>query len=545
MTVLPPGLTPRKFTAALQEFQSIVGEQWVFSSADDLETYRDPYSLRWGDKDEYLASAAVAPDTVEQVQSIVRVANKYRIPLYPISTGKNLTYGGAAPSYSGSIVVDLKRMNRILKVDDKRNFMLVEPGASYFDIYRYIQEHKLKVWIDCPDPGWGSPVGNSLDHGIGYTASPYRDHFAAHCGMEVVLPTGEVMRTGMGALPNADSWQDYRYGVGPSVDGLFSQGNFGIVTKMGFWLFPQPEAYLRGVVTVPRYADLGPLVEQVNYLEDSMLMTGHPTYFSPYGPNGTGRPQVDLSGLMSGGWPSHDSIEAFVAAGGRPAWGVQLQFYGPPKVVRASWEYAMDRIGAAIPGAHFEEPELLTLPLTAEQERTHHRVNFGIPNMSIFAMISRQPEQPEVPVQGHTDFIAVVPRTAAAVEQAQRVVFETQFARGDPAPMLTSPFGMLFTWFHRAFFVPFPYVVNSRDDPAFNAKGRQHFEEQIRKMAAAGFGEYRTNSAMQGLLMDQFSFGNHSLLRFHERLKDAADPNGIIAPGRYGIWPKHLRGGQK
>jgi 4-cresol dehydrogenase (hydroxylating) len=74
--------------------------------------------------------------------------------------------------------------------------------------------------------------------------------------MEVVLPNGEIMRTGMGALPGAKSWQDYKYGFGPAVDGLFAQSNFGIVTKMGFWLMPEPEAYQSGVVRVTKRADL-------------------------------------------------------------------------------------------------------------------------------------------------------------------------------------------------------------------------------------------------------------------------------------------------
>src|SRR5580658_10458154 len=228
--ILPPGLSASTFAAALDEMRGVVGAEWVFTSEEDLYPYRDPYSLRWGEEDEYLASAAVAPDSTERVQAIVKIANKYKLPLYPISTGKNFTYGGAAPTLTGSVVLDLKRMNRILNVDDKRNFCLVEPGVSYFDLYRYIQDRGLKVWIDAPDPGWGSLIGNALDHGIGYTMGFYRDHFGAHCGLEVVLPSGEVMRTGMGALPGSRSWQEYKHGFGPDPSGLFGQGNFGIVT---------------------------------------------------------------------------------------------------------------------------------------------------------------------------------------------------------------------------------------------------------------------------------------------------------------------------
>ena len=103
---------------------------------------------------------------------------------------------------------------------------MVEPGVSYIDLYNYIQERGLKVWVDTPDPGWGSPIGNALDHGIGYTLGPYRDHFSAHCGMEVVLPDGEILRTGMGAMPTSDSWQEYKHGFGPDPAGSIWAGKF-------------------------------------------------------------------------------------------------------------------------------------------------------------------------------------------------------------------------------------------------------------------------------------------------------------------------------
>ena len=56
-----------------------------------------------------------------------------------------------------------------------------------------------------------------------------------------------------------------------------------------------------------------------------------------------------------------------------------------------------------------------------------------------------------------------------------------------------------------------------------------------------GWGEYRTIPAMYDHVMDTYAFNNHALRRFHETLKDAVDPNGILSAGRYGIWPKHLR----
>ena len=196
----------------------------------------------------------------------MKIANEFRVPLYPISTGRNLGYGGSAPALSGSVVLDLKRMNKILEVDERNAYALVEPGVSYFDLYRYMKEHKLKVWIDCPDPGWGSVIGNALDHGVGYTMNPYRDHWDGHCGLEVVTGAGDLVRTGMGALPGSKTWQHFKYGFGPHVDGIFSQSNFGVVTKMGVWLMPEPEAYIEGQALVFKHDDIIPLVEHMKYL---------------------------------------------------------------------------------------------------------------------------------------------------------------------------------------------------------------------------------------------------------------------------------------
>ena len=159
---LPPGVSGKDFADALRQFQEAVGKEWVFSSDEDTDLYRDAYSPFWHEAEEPIPSAAVAPDGVEQIQQILKVANDYKIPLWTISTGKNLAYGGAAPLLSGSVVLDLKRMNRILEVNEENAYALVEPGVSYFDLYRYIQDRGLKLWIDPPDPGWGSPIGNWL-----------------------------------------------------------------------------------------------------------------------------------------------------------------------------------------------------------------------------------------------------------------------------------------------------------------------------------------------------------------------------------------------
>ena len=98
-----------------------------------------------------------------------------------------------------------------------------------------------------------------------------------HCGMEVVLPTGEIVRTGMGALPDNNTWQLFQYGFGPYHDGIFTQSNFGIVIRAGFWLMPNPGGYKPFLITVPRKEDLAELVERIRPLRIGMVIQNAPT----------------------------------------------------------------------------------------------------------------------------------------------------------------------------------------------------------------------------------------------------------------------------
>lgn len=238
---LPPSLNARDFERALSEFRSIVGKDWVFINEVELNAWRDP--MFPGDVATLSLSGVVAPANVQEIQAIVKVANKQRVPLWPVSTGKNYAYGGANPAMKGTVVLDLKRMNRILEVNEEYGYALVEPGVTYFDLYNYVKSKGLKLWIDCPSPGWASVLGNAMERGLGNT--PYGDHAAQQCGMEVVLPTGELVRTGMGSIEGSPLWQLQKNPFGPTFDGMFMQSNMGIVTKMGIWLMPEPEVFVQ------------------------------------------------------------------------------------------------------------------------------------------------------------------------------------------------------------------------------------------------------------------------------------------------------------
>jgi FAD/FMN-containing dehydrogenase len=547
---LPPGVSASDFAAAITQFEDAVGKEWVFTSDEDVALYRDAYSPFMGEPEEKFASAAVAPDGVEQVQKIVRTANQYKIPIYPVSTGKNLGYGGSAPVLSGSVVLDLKRMNRILEVNERNAYVLVEPGVSYFDLYRHIQEKGLKLWVDVPDPGWGSPVGNALDRGGGYLMPQYRNHFDSHCGMEIVLANGEIMRTGMGAMPGAKTWQEYKSGFGPWIDGMFSQSNFGVVTKMGFWLMPQPDSYFSGVVTVPRHNDLVPLVRILTYLENTRVTNGMPDLGSPLlgipmlsefaarfdqGSSPFERPQdAELTALVAkAGGEMSPELDDYAQKKGIGYWNCKLSFYGAAKANAANWAFAKEKF-SEIPGAKFEELENYKLPLTPEQQEKVHKPQFGIPSLAMFSIGARSAINP-TPASGHMWFSPIIPRTGEAIFEANRVFAAA--AKEFGLPFLN--FNLPSTYWERAFIFIFAFPVVK--DVETNKKNRAAFQKLVKVAADHGWGEYRTPPAFQDAIMATYSYNNNALLRFHETVKDAIDPNGILSAGRYGIWPKHIR----
>ncbi|EZP71108.1 p-cresol methylhydroxylase subunit [Sphingomonas paucimobilis] len=531
---LPPQVSAADFKQALEQFAQAVGSQWVFTSEEDVMLYRDAYSPLWDEPGELIPSAAVAPTTVEEVQAIVRIANRFKIPLFAISTGMNLGYGGSSPNLRGSVIVDLKRMNRVIEVDDKRHFAIVEPGLSYFDLYHYIQERKLKVWLDIPDPGWGSPIGNALDHGIGYTLQTYADHFGAHAGMEVVLPNGEVMRTGMGAMPGSKTFAEYRYGYGPYVDGLFAQANFGIVTKMGFWLMPEPEAYISAMIEVPRRQDLAPLVDIVTYLQNTGMVT-MPEYGSP-----VLRKMMDPR-VQKLAWDlsaTDEQLDQLARDLGVASWNVELQFYGCREVVRAAWESSKAKILAAIPGSTGKLLHEYHFPMSDEdKEKVARKVSLGIPSLNMFSIGARTELNPN-PSDGHLWFSAVTSKTAQAVFDAQKMFIEAAERRG--VPSIVTRFMPPIAWLTRSFLMMTAFGM-SREDAAKNKEVRELYNYYVAEAAKAGFGEYRCAPAFQDVVSQAYSFNDNALQRFADTLKDAVDPNGVIAPGRGGVWPTRFR----
>ena len=212
----------------------------------------------------------VLPENVAQLRTILSIAAAGNALLWVLP---NIVANGAIVSSASAkdiLVIDQSRMNKIVEVSVKGAYALVEPGVSYMQLNEYLQENKTDLWVDCDRNGLNSVAGSITAREFGYTA--YGDHTMMQCGMEVMLADGELVRLGMGAMPNSNTWQLAKYAYGPYLDGLFTQSNLGIVTKMGLWLMPVPPAYQPFAVTLESNSDLAQAVEILRSLKVNVLI---------------------------------------------------------------------------------------------------------------------------------------------------------------------------------------------------------------------------------------------------------------------------------
>nr|1W1L_A Chain A, VANILLYL-ALCOHOL OXIDASE [Penicillium simplicissimum]1W1L_B Chain B, VANILLYL-ALCOHOL OXIDASE [Penicillium simplicissimum] len=539
---LPPKLSLSDFNEFIQDIIRIVGSEnvEVISSKDQIvdgsymkPTHtHDPHHVM--DQDYFLASAIVAPRNVADVQSIVGLANKFSFPLWPISIGRNSGYGGAAPRVSGSVVLDMgKNMNRVLEVNVEGAYCVVEPGVTYHDLHNYLEANNLrdKLWLDVPDLGGGSVLGNAVERGVGYT--PYGDHWMMHSGMEVVLANGELLRTGMGALPDPkrpetmglkpedQPWSKiahlFPYGFGPYIDGLFSQSNMGIVTKIGIWLMPNPRGYQSYLITLPKDGDLKQAVDIIRPLRLGMALQNVPTIR-----------HILLDAAVLGDKRSYSSrteplsdeeLDKIAKQLNLGRWNFYGALYGPEPIRRVLWETIKDAF-SAIPGVKFYFPED-----TPENSvlRVRDKTMQGIPTYDELKWIDWLPN-------GAHLFFSPIAKVSGEDAMMQYAVTKKRCQEAGLDYIGTFTVGM--REMHHIV-----CIVFNKKDLIQKRKVQWLMRTLIDDCAANGWGEYRTHLAFMDQIMETYNWNNSSFLRFNEVLKNAVDPNGIIAPGKSGVWP--------
>jgi 4-cresol dehydrogenase (hydroxylating) flavoprotein subunit len=225
--------------AAIAALRAVVSDPQVITQPEPLAEYETATF-----QTTQTILAVVSPASTEQLQEVVRIANRHRLALYPVSRGRNWGLGSRVPVADRSVVVDLGRMNRISAFDEALSYVTVEPGVTFRQLVDFLKERKSRLFLSViGGPPDASVLGNTIERGDGL--GPLGDRSQHCCAIEAVLPTGELIRTGLQMFGDRVIAQLSAAGVGPDLQGLLFQSNLAITTRMTLWLAPRP-AHFQG-----------------------------------------------------------------------------------------------------------------------------------------------------------------------------------------------------------------------------------------------------------------------------------------------------------
>lgn len=218
------------------ELEDVVGVENVSTRKADKITYGVDYfwvSRMWADRGQTPPAAdyIVLPETSEQISKVLKIANYYKIPVH-IWGGGSGSQGGALPM-AGGILLDTKRMNRLIEIDEESRTITAETGMIFQQLEWYANERGYSC-MHIPSCLTCCTIGGALAHrGIGIMSTKYGKIDDQCLSMEVVLPNGDIINT----LPVP------KHAAGPDLNQIFigSEGTLGVITKATFKLFEIPE----------------------------------------------------------------------------------------------------------------------------------------------------------------------------------------------------------------------------------------------------------------------------------------------------------------
>ncbi len=232
----------------LERLIEIVGRDHCTDQLEELVPYSYDASMNVHRPD-----AVVWPESTEQVASVVRFANERKIPIVPRGAGTSLS-GGVIP-IKGGIVIDLSRMNQILEISIENRYARVQAGVVCDDLNRALAKHGF---VFPPDPASSSVAtigGNVATNAGGIKGAKYGTTRDYVLGLQVVLPTGDIMHTGSYTMKCVSGYDLTKLFVG-------AEGTLGVITEVTLKINPLPRHAMTAVATYSRLEDAGRAIFQ-------------------------------------------------------------------------------------------------------------------------------------------------------------------------------------------------------------------------------------------------------------------------------------------
>ena len=234
--------------STIRKLIEIVGEENYTDRLVELVPYSYDASMNVHRPD-----AAVWPGSAEEVADIVKFANEYKIPVVPRGAGTSLS-GGVIP-IKGGIIIDLSKMNRILEMSIENRYARVQAGVVCDDLNRELAKHGFTF---PPDPASSTVAtigGNVATNAGGIKGAKYGTTRDYVLGLQVVLPTGEVMHTGSYTMKCVSGYDLAKLFIG-------AEGTLGVITEVTLKINPLPRHAMTAVATYAKLEDAGRAIFQ-------------------------------------------------------------------------------------------------------------------------------------------------------------------------------------------------------------------------------------------------------------------------------------------
>ena len=526
-----------EIATALEQWVDLLGTEFVLQDRPRLQAAE---SATFATRQKI--PAILRPADREQVQECLRIANRAGVCVYPVSSGKNWGYGSRVPPRDGCVLLDLSRLDKIIDFSEQLGYVTVEPGVTQQALFQFLKGRGSALWMDATG---SSPecslIGNAMERGFGHT--PYGDHFAHVCGLEVVLPTGAVLNTGYARFAGCAAAPVGQWGLGPSIEGLFSQSNLGIVTRMTVLLMPAPQVFeafffrseaedgLPALIDALRELRMKDILRSsIHIANDYKVLGGLQQY--PWDKTGGKTPLTpDLMASVR----RELTIGYWNASGG--LYGTPAQVSEAKRLVRQSLSGNSGKLlfvsekKLEMVGKFLKPFKIITgwdLTRTIELAKPVIGLMRGQPTAQQLASVYWRKRMP-VPADPNPDrdrcgllwYAPLAPAEGSHVRQATDIISKTMLAGGyEPSISVT-----LITPRTASCVASLNY---DREVAGEDERARACYEEIVRQCNAAGYYPYRLGVQSMGMGSESSPFGD-----FVDKLKTAVDPGRILAPGRY------------
>lgn len=529
---------PDPLDAALLAWRSILPEAGILTAPAQLAAYQTDTS-----DFSQAPSAVLKPASRDQVRQVLAIAREHGLPVHPISTGHNWGYGSANAYVAGCVVLDLSGMTAIRHFEPELGLVTLEPGVTQAMLRDWLDARGFRFMV--PTTGAGprcSLVGNALERGYGLT--PHADHFAAVTALEAVLPDGTVYRS---PLADEAGGSGFRWGVGPYLDGLFSQGNLGVVTAMTIALAARPARVETFYFWIDRDADLEHCVAVVrDTLRDAGSSIGGINLISAARFLAMAEHEREHGFAPRARPLGQAEVEARAKAAGAAAWMGIGAIYGTAAHAAATRKLVRARIGgiarrlvfATRGKARLMERAMAWLPGERSRRlgRTLRLMREGLELLEgqprevalplAYLRSGKTPEgQPRNPAHDGCGLLWYAPivamtgtRAREFVDMARAICLEHGFDASITLSSLSE----------RCFDCTLP-ILFDRHDPADCARADACWRALYHAGLARGFRPYRVHARYAQLLASEAT----PFWTAVDTIKRALDPDDLVSPGRW------------